>query len=376
VAERSLWAGLDTGADTSCLSVIDGNFCPVLEESLRSDPTAIAKVLHDLGDVILKDIAVEAAASSIHLAHGLRDQGFKVSLFQTGQVSRYLRMRRNKTDSSDARGLAELAKLRLPSMTPVHLKSPNIQRLRTKLQFRHRLTFQRVACEGMIRSLIRLHGGRLKRSQSGTQISDHVQEELDRLRNERGVDLSEEIMPLLDLAVSMRRFLAQIDKDLKRLAQDHPVCARFLAIPGIGPISAISFYTAVEDPWRFKRASDVGAYLGLTPIVLQSGVSLRHGRISKMGNKLTRSHLVNSASVMFAGKIKDCPLKEWGLAVAERAGKGKARIAVARRLAVIMLAVWKSGHAYDGNLAAPKVYANIDVLTAPDRIDPAVGLEA
>lgn len=373
---QSLWAGLDTGADTSRLCVVDRDLCPVLEETLPSDPTAIANILRELGDVILEDIAVEAAATSIHLAHGLRDRGFKVSLFQTGQVSRFLRMRRNKTDNSDARGLAELAKLRLPSMTPVHLKSPEIQRLRTRLQFRHRLTFQRVACEGMIRSLIRLHGGRLKRSQSSTQIADHVHEELDRLRNERGIDLGAEIMPLLDLAVSMRRFLARIDKDLKSFAQDHPVCARFLEIPGVGPLSAVSFYSAIEDPWRFLRPSDVGAYLGLTPIVLQSGVSLRHGRISKMGNKLTRTHLVNSASVMFAGRIKNCPLKEWGLAVAERTGKGKARIAVARRLAVIMLAVWRSGRAYDGSLAAPKGYANINTLTSDDGTDPAVGLEA
>jgi transposase len=158
-----------------------------------------------------------------------------------------------------------------------------------------------------------------------------------------------------------------MDEEISALVTHNPVCLRFMEIPGIGPLSAISFYSAIEDPWRFSDPSDVGAYLGLTPKVSQSGVSLRHGRISRMGSTLTRAHLVNSASVMFAGRIKDCPLKQWGLAVAARAGTAKARIAVARRLAVIMLAIWKSGRKYDSALTAPKVYAEAGVLAALDE---------
>lgn len=369
---RSLWAGLDTGADTSRLSVVDANLCPVLEETVPSQPSPIADLLRQLGDVAMEDIATEATSTSIHIAHGLRNEGFKVSLFHPTQVSRYLRMRRNKTDSGDARGLAELAKLRLPSVKLVHLKSPEVQRLRSRLKFRQGLTVQRLACEGMIRSLIRLHGGRLQRSQSATQLTRRVNEETDRLLTEKGVDLSGDIAPLLDLAASMRTFLELINKELAAWAAAHPVCARFMEIPGVGPISAISFYSAIEDPWRFTRSSDVGAYFGLTPRVLQSGASLRHGRISRMGSRLTRAHLVNAASVMFAGRVTDSPLKDWGLAVAARAGTAKARIAVARRLAVIMLAIWKSDRPYDDRLVAPRICANNGTRKANDGTDPEV----
>jgi transposase len=153
----------------------------------------------------------------------------------------------------------------------------------------------------------------------------------------------------------MRNYLTAVDGDLRKWAEAHPVCSRFLEIPGIGPLCAVSFYTAIEDPNRFNSAADVGPYLGLTPKVLQSGISLKHGPISKMGNKLTRSHLVSSATVIFAGRIKDHPLKIWGLKLAQRAGASKARVAVARRMAVTMLAMWKNGTRYEAYLPSARV---------------------
>ncbi len=367
--ERSLWAGLDTGADVSRLCVVDADLISILEETLLSDPALIAGALAALGGKV-EDIAVESATYSIHLVRGLRDLGFRVSIFHTPQVARFLRLRRNKTDANDASGLAELAKLRLPAIKPVHLKSPDIQRMRTKLQYRHRLLQQRLACEGMMRSMFRLEGGRLKGSQSSRQMARNVMAEVDRLREERGIDLRADIAPLLELAMSIRRYLERIDKDLEDWARGNRICAMFLEIPGVGPLTAVSFYTAIEDPWRFEVATNVGAYLGLAPLVSQSGATVHHGRISKKGSRLTRTHLVSAATVMFAGQIKDCPLKQWGIAVAARAGKAKARVAVARRLAVIMLAMWKSGHRYDGALAAPRNHATLRPRESADRTEP------
>lgn len=348
-----VWGGLDAGADHSRLCLIDDQLQPVLDLTVPSDVGAMLSALEEYGPEGVQSIVVETTAVGTHLVRGLRAAGYTVTIYQAGQVSRYLRIRRNKTDNNDARGLAELARLGLPSLGKVHLKSPEIQRMRTKLQFRHRLTFQRVACEGMIRSLIRLHGGRLKSSQSAHAIVRNVTEELDRLITAR-IDLAPDVRPLLGLAVEMRRYLEAVDKEIAQWVADNPVCASFLDIPGVGPLCAASFYTAVENPDRFARASDVGPYLGLTPKVSQSGESLRHGRISKMGSKLTRTHLVNSASIIFAGRIKDHPLKAWGLRVAERAGVAKARVAVARRMAVTMLAMWKSDRRYDADLSRPR----------------------
>lgn len=352
---KSLWGGLDAGMDHSRLCLINEQLEPVLDVTLPSRVDAIHEALSAFSKVRIEDIAFETSAPALRLVRGLREAGYTATLYDAWKVSRYLRIRRNKTDNNDARGLAELAKLRLPSLASVHLKSPEIQRLRTKLQFRHKLTVQRVACEGMIRSLIGMHGGRLKSSYSAAALDRNVRDELSRLRGLDGADLSADLLPLLKLAISMRVYLERVDAEFSKWANTHPVCSRFLKIPGVGPICAVSFFTAIEDPDRFRTATDVGPYLGLTPMVLQSGGSLRHAGISKRGSKLTRSHLVNSATVILGPRTEDHPLKAWGLSLAERAGRGKARVAVARRLAITMLAMWKNGSSYDAALSAAKV---------------------
>ena len=353
VVRESLWAGLDTGAETSRLCVINGELAPVLDATLNSTAEEIIAALAPSRAHIV-EIAAEATSSSIPLARGLRDAGYRVILYEAWQVSRYLRVRRNKTDNNDARGLAELAKLQLPSMRPVYLKSLEAQRLRAKLQFRHKLLRQRLTCENMMRSLIRLHGGgKVKPGHVAWTVERNVRAALDTVRGETGIDLSDDVLPLLDLAVAIRHFVERLDKDFVALARAHPVCSRFLQIPGVGPICAISFYTAVEDPFRFAHAADIGPYLGLTPKVRQSGTSRRHGHISKLGNLLTRSHLVMAATILMQDKMDDMPLKAWALSLAERAGSGKARVALARRLAVIMLAMWKNGSEFDEMLPSP-----------------------
>ncbi|WP_162875618.1 IS110 family transposase [Sphingomonas crusticola] len=350
---KRVWVGLDTGADVSRICAIDDDMQTLIEETVPSDARAVKTALMPLARGRIRQIAVEAGSTSTRLTHDLRAAGFPVVIYEARQVSRFLRIRNNKTDGNDARGLAEIGKL-LPNISQVHLKSPEVQRIRSQLLFRHKLTLQRVACEGMMRSLLRLHGGRLASSKSVGKFEANVTAELDRLMEDAGIDLSQSVLPLLELSVGMRRFLQSIEKELADWAANEPVCSRFQTIPGVGPICAVSFFTAIEDPHRFKRASDVGPYLGLTPVVLQSGHSLRHGRISKRGNKITRAHLNLAASVMLGARMADHSLKTWGLAIAERAGRGKARSAVARRLAVTMLAMWKNGSSFDKTLAAAR----------------------
>ncbi len=116
-----------------------------------------------------------------------------------------------------------------------------------------------------------------------------------------------------------------------------------MAIPGVGAITALSFFTAIEEPSRFHRADDVAAYLGLTPRIYQSGETLTRGSISKMGNRLTRTHLVNAATVLLAATRTFSSLKDWGLRLSKKIGFHKARIAVARKLAIIMFGLWRDG---------------------------------
>lgn len=354
MAERTYWAGIDSGGDTSRLSVVDGELRPQLDVTLPSRDDAVVAALAPFARDEIREIAMEATATSIPLARPLRDLGFRVTIYEGRQVSRYLKVRRNKTDENDARGLAELARLQLPSMRAVHLKSPDVQRLRVKLKVRRKITIQRLQLENMMRAIFRLHGGKLSGSQSKLGLAANVSTALAEVRARAAIDLEPDIMPLLELATALRRTGTLLDEQFAAIARKIPACALFLSIPGVGPVCAISFYTAVEDPWRFKRPEDIGAYFGLTPRIQQSGSSLKHGRISKMGSSLTRAHLVNSATVIMRGNMDPIPLRTWALSLASRASAAKARVALARRLAVIMLAMWKNCTSFDETLPAAR----------------------
>jgi len=332
-----------------------------LDIVLPSTAAAFGNVLEPFGDYEICDMALEAGVATA-LFRDLRKASLPVSALETFKVSKYLRIRRNKTDRNDALGLAEMAKLQLPSVSKVHLKTLATQQLRSKLMLRQKLIKHRVASENMLRSLIRLNGGAFTQPFKSPRARHALMAEIERLKIDIGVDLSDEVAPLLDLCTSMRHYLGRLEKDLEAWARAHPVCGRFLAIPGVGHICSISFYTAIEDPHRFSEAVSVGAYLGLAPRISQSGQMMRHGRISRMGNKLTRSHLSLAAASVLAERTSDSPLKRWGLKVAERAGRRRARVAVARRLAVIMLAMWRDNLPYLPALAEPKIRSRIAVL--------------
>jgi transposase len=204
-----------------------------------------------------------------------------------------------------------------------------------------------VAAENSIRALFRLNGGKLKSSWSAAVLRQNVRAELARLRKVEKVDLSDEVAPVLALCEAMRSYLEGLDERLEATAKEHPVCSRLMEIPGVGPICALSFYSAIEEPSRFRRNSDVGPYLGLVPRVRQSGQSTARLRISKMGSSMTRGHLGTAALLHLRYAKSD--LQVWGESLALRVGKQRARTAVSRKLAVTMLAMWKSGEPYQNS---------------------------
>lgn len=129
--------------------------------------------------------------------------------------------------------------------------------------------------------------------QSGTLLTlrRNVRGELARLRKCEKIDLREDVEPLLELREAIRTYLQQLGQRFRTTAEEHPVCSRFLEIPGVRPICALSFYSAIEDPVRFRRNRDVGAFLGMVPKIRQSGPTTIRLRISKMGNRMTRMQL-------------------------------------------------------------------------------------
>ena len=149
------------------------------------------------------------------------------------------------------------------------------------------------------------------------------------------------LRPLLTVRDSVAVEIAAFDRRLLKLARDDVNSRRLLTVPGIGPITALTFVTVIDEPARFKRSRSVGAYIGLTPKRYASGEIDWTGRISRCGDTMLRSYLFEAAGVLLTRVAKWCGLKAWGLRLAKRIGFNKARVAVARKLAVIMHRMWR-----------------------------------
>jgi transposase len=157
-------------------------------------------------------------------------------------------------------------------------------------------------------------------------------------------DLLEGLLRTLAALRDQRRVF---DRQLAKFARENETCRRLTSAPGVGPLTAIAFAAAVEDPSRFRRASDVGAYLGLTPKRYQSGEVDIGGRISKCGGRLTRSLLFEAASVILYRTRGDLGLRDWAPRLAARSGDWKAGVALARKLAVILFRMMRDGTGFE-----------------------------
>lgn len=345
MGEDKIWGGLDLGLRRTRVCIVDALGVELLNQECDTNAAALTAALAPFAPERIGLIAVEAG-NDTYIVRKLRAAGLPVAIFDARQASKFLAIRRHKTDASDARGLADLARVGRHSVSQVHLKSPECQQLRGLLVTRRRLVRMRVAAEATLRSRLGAHGRVLKRVAAAGNLRQQVKIELAQLSTEEGVDLGTDLDPLVELCESIRTYVAKLDRDLHRIARSNPVCRLFMEVPGVGPICALSFYTAIEDPRRFNAASHVGGYLGLSPRRHQSGAGSRTGGITKSGSKLTRTNLVTAATV-FGNSAPDCELKRWYLALRDRAGPGRARIALARNLAIILLAMWKRNSRFE-----------------------------
>jgi transposase len=144
----------------------------------------------------------------------------------------------------------------------------------------------------------------------------------------------------------LREQIAVFDKAIGAIVKQSATCRLLMSVPGIGALSVLAYISTVEEPSRFSRSRSVGAHLGLTPRQYQSGESDRSGKISRCGDHLARTLMYEAAVVILTRVKRSSQLKEWALAIARRSGFGKARVALARKLTVILHSIWKSGEPF------------------------------
>jgi len=246
-----------------------------------------------------------------------------------------LSVRPVKSDRSDARGLAEM--VRMGWYREVQIKSLAAHERRALLAARHRLVLIRLELDAQIRGMLKPFGLIV-----GPGNSDAFIRRAEELAQGHPV-----LAPLLACLADVRRHvviqISKLDREIGRIVRTDTTLRRFLTVPGVGPVTALAFLSTIDDPSRFRRARDVGPYLGLTPKRYQSGEMDRQGRISKCGDTFTRTCLYEAANVLLTKVQRWSPLKAWGVRVAKRVGAHKARVALARKLAVILRCIWVDG---------------------------------
>jgi transposase len=277
----------------------------------------------------------------------LRNLGYSVEMYETLQLSKFLRSRRNKTDAGDAFGIAQAGRVGASLISKVYLKSVECQFLQSRLAIRRCMLRQRLVAVNLLCRKLEYYGARIRSCRRPKPLHDQVQSEIKRVFGRTANPLASDLRQLLAYCEQLFAYQRAIDDELKALALDIDVCRRLMTIPGVGPLCALTFYATIGEPHRFTRSSDVGAYLGLTPKVHQSGLSARSGRISRMGNTPVRTLLVQAAMSFMRWSSSDSELHRWASNLQQTRGTGRSRVALARKLAVIMVAMWKTGECYD-----------------------------
>ena len=148
---------------------------------------------------------------------------------------------------------------------------------------------------------------------------------------------------MLQARVSLRAEYGKLHRMLLGIVRADATCRRLMTVPGVGPLVAVSYKTAVDDPARFRKSKELGPYFGLTPSKYQSGEVDWTGRISKVGDAMVRTALFEAANVMLSRVTRFSTLKAWALRVAKLRGMKRAKVALARKLAVVLHRMWVDG---------------------------------
>ena len=299
-----------------------------------SDPDVLAKWLKKHCPGLVR-VVLETGPLSTFLYHGLAERGVPVICICARHAKKALSARINKSDVIDAESLAQLC--RTGWFKAVHMKAGATHIDRAALKIRAQMMASRIAFSNQLRGMLKLFGLKM----GSVTTPGKRRERLEALFNQRP-EVRAVFAPLIECIEALEAQLARSSKVLEARAAADPVALRLMSVPGVGPITALTFKSSIEDPGRFKRSGTAGAYAGLAPRRNQSGARDHLGRISKAGDPMLRSALYEAANNLLVRVKRPFALQTWGKRLAEAKGPKRARIAVARKLAVLLHRLWQS----------------------------------
>lgn len=344
------YAGLDVSLESTSVCIVDGGGRIVREAKIASEPEALVSFFRAHG-VAMARIGLEAGPLSQWLYAGLTAEELPAELIETRHVRAAFKVMTVKTDRTDARGIAQL--MRLGWFRPVHCKSLPAQEVRALLTARKLLQAKRHDIEMSVRGILRGFGLKV----GPTTPKSYAPRVRELVAGHPVLSIIAEA--LLAAWNALLTEFRGIDRRLTALARNNKCVRNLMTTPGVGVIAALTFASAIDDPSRFRSSRMVGPYLGLVPTKYQSGETDVTGRISKVGDAEVRTALYEAANVMLTRPVKSSALKDWALAVAKRAGPKKAKVALARKLSVVLHQMMTSGEAFSltGRLARTRAAA-------------------
>lgn len=333
--------GVDLGDRKHFVCVTDKDGTIVNECSIHNERRDLRQLCEDYPEA---SVAIEVGTHSPWISRFLSDGGMNVTVANARKL-RAIYQNNRKCDKLDARMLVKLLRVDSELLSPIQHGSLQAQKDMIAIKLRDSLVRQRVHIIASVRGILKSLGHRLAATSTGSfhkKASDFLTEH---------PEFQSAISPCLEALKVLSGQIRAYEKQIAQsAAEHHPEALHLQQIPSIGPITSLAFVLSIEDPHRFKKPRDIGGYLGLVPKRDQSGDNDKQLPISKAGNPYLRRLLVQCAQYLLGHFGPDCALREHGLKLAARGGKAakkKAVIAIARKLAVMMIAMWQRGSSYE-----------------------------
>src|SRR5580658_5453542 len=338
------YAGIDVSLECSSVCVVDASGKIAREGKVSSEPEALVAYFGSLRLAVVR-IGLEAGPLSQWLYAAMKAAGLAVELLETRHVRDAFKAMPVKSDRNDARGIAQL--MRLGWFRPVHCKSLAAQELRAMLTARKLVQSKLRDVENHLRGILRGFGLKVGHT-TARSFAVRIRELAAGQAN-----LETIAQALLAVHAVLLREFNGFERRVRTMAREHVKARLLMTTPAVGPIVALTYAGAIDDPARFKSSKQTGAHFGLTPRKYQSGQTDVTGRISKIGDAAVREALYQAAHVMLTKPVKDCSeLKGWAMRIARRAGMNKAKVALARKLAVILHRMLANGTPFNPAAAA------------------------
>jgi transposase len=331
------YVGLDVSLKQTSICVVNESGSILCEGVVESDPEAIAAFLNSKAPGAAR-IGLETGPTSTWLWTELKRLDLPAICIDARHAKAVLKMQINKSDRNDAAGIARI--MQTGWFKEVRVKHLDSHAVKALLVSRALLVKIKRDLENQIRGILKNVG--LVIGQAKFNVFTVRAEELIENRPE----LIAAVRPLLQARKTIGQQVEDLDRKVYKLARHDVDVRRLMTAPGVGPITALCFKATIDDPTRFRRSRSVGAYIGLTTRRHASGEIDWSGRISKCGDAMMRSYLFEAAGVLLTRVPKWSALKAWGAKLIKRIGLCKAKVAVARKLAVILHRMWIDGTAF------------------------------